>query len=164
MKKITPLVKGIITGILMVAATLILLQLKVPQESGLQNMVYGIYAGGIIWTLLTFSKTPAFTGKFSELFGQGFRCFVIVTIIMVAFVGIYSFAHPEIAEQQAVLDRKYLVENEKSLTPNEIDARVTKAKDNFVISSMYSAVFGTLIIGTIFTLAGATLVLLSRRK
>ena len=162
MKYLTPLVKGLITGLVMVTATLVMLHFDVPAESNIQFLVYAIYAGGIIWTLLAYAKTPEYKGTFGELFGQGFRCFIIVTIVMVSFVGIFSFTHPEIAEEQAVINRQMLKE-EKDKTPDEIEKQVQKAKDNFVITSMYSAIFGTMIIGVIFTVAGTALVLIRRK-
>ncbi|RYY52692.1 MAG: DUF4199 domain-containing protein [Chitinophagaceae bacterium] len=160
--KLTPLLKGLITGAAMVLTTMLLVAYNVPDTSRLHYIVYGLYAGGIIWTLISFSRTPAFTGKFSELFGQGFRCFVVVTLLMVGYIGIYSFAHPEIAEERAPAYRQYLKENKKDMTPAEIDQEVENAKKSYVVSAMYPAVFSTLILGTIFTLAGSALVLMKK--
>lgn len=160
--KLTPLIKGLITGAAMVITSLLLVMNKVPAESKLHYIGYAIYAGGIMWTLLAFSKTPAFTGKFSELFGQGFRCFVVVTLLMVGYIGIYNFAHPEIADEIAPAYRQYLKETKTDMTPVEIDEEVEKAKKNYVVSAMYPAVFSTLILGTIFTLAGSALVTMKK--
>ena len=50
MNKFTPLVKGLITGIVMLATTLLLIYTDQPANSGLQYIVYVLYAGGIAWT------------------------------------------------------------------------------------------------------------------
>ncbi|RYY54729.1 MAG: DUF4199 domain-containing protein [Chitinophagaceae bacterium] len=159
MNNLTPLVKGLITGVLMVAFSLVLVYL--PENSPAAYITYALYAGGIIWTLIAFSKTPAFTGKFSELFAQGFRCFIAVTIVMVTYIGIYSFVHPELADKESIGIREGMTK-EKALPP-EIEKSVADAKKSFVTRSVYSAAFGTFIIGAIFTLAGSTLVLMRRK-
>jgi hypothetical protein len=161
MKKITPLLKGVITGILMVAVTLALFYTKKIPESGLY-VIYSIYAGGIAWTLLAYFRSPEYTGKFADAFGQGFRCFIVVTLIMVTFTGIFSAAHPEFAEEDAKLYREYLVEQKNKL-PAEIDAMVKDEKENYTTKNMWRAAFGTLISGAIFTAAGAGLLILRRR-
>ncbi|MET0635193.1 MAG: DUF4199 family protein [Chitinophagaceae bacterium] len=161
-KELTPLIKGVITGLVMVVVTIILGEIPALRDSKFLYLPYALYFGGIMWTLVKGAEASGFTGKFSELFGLGFRCFIIVTIIMVTYVGIFSFAHPEIAEQRAVYHRQYLTEQKDDLPP-EIETKVQKAKDNFVITEMYSAIFGTMIIGAIFTLAGSTFVLMRRK-
>ncbi len=85
MNKLTPLIKGIITAAVMVITSLILYYSKIPADSGIHYAIYILYAAGIAWTLISYYRSASFTGKFADLFGQGFRCFIVVTLIMVAF-------------------------------------------------------------------------------
>ena len=162
MTKITPLIKGVITGIAMLAVTLFLYYSRQPGGSPLQYLMYIIYAGGILWTLLDFTKSPAYTGKFGELFGQGFRCFIIVTLIMVAFTAVFAAMHPEIKEESAMILREDLVEGKNTL-PADIDKQVQDYKDQFVLRYVSVTIFGYLIMGAIFTAAGAGLLIMRRR-
>jgi hypothetical protein len=158
MSKLTPLVKGIITGVLMVLTTLTLYYSKLPPASPLHYFVYIVYAAGITWTLLSYKRSDAFSGKFGDLFGQGFRCFIVTILIMVAFTYVFSKMHPEFAEEGAEYYRAELVK-EKNKTPAEIDTLVTQAKKQYTTGIIYFTIFGYLIIGTVITAAGSALLM-----
>ena len=126
--------------------------------------MYVLYAAGIIWTLIEHSQMAQFTGKFQELFVQGFRCFIIVTLIMIVFTAVFSMTHPEMAEERAVIYREYMVKEEKSKTPAEIDQAVANYKKHYTAQLVSFSIFGYLIIGAIFTLAGAGFIMLRRNN
>lgn len=147
---ISPALKGLITAILMVAAILgIYATNKEDGGSILQYLVYGLYAVGIVWTLLAYKQTDAFTGKFADSFGQGFKCFIVVTLGMALFYGVFNYLHPEFAEQTAIAYREQLVK-EKGL-PNEIDEAVATFKKQYTLKLVSGAIFGYLIIGALLT-------------
>ncbi|MGK2860420.1 MAG: hypothetical protein ACSLE0_00675, partial [Chitinophagaceae bacterium] len=93
MNRFTPLTKGILTGLLLVILSLTFYYSKLAVDSKLHYSIYFFYAAGIIWALISYSRSPSFTGKFTDLFGQGFRCFIVVTLIMVSFTAIFSMMH-----------------------------------------------------------------------
>ena len=162
MNKRFPLLIGLITGILMLGIEVAVYYSKMADPSVLQYLQFAIYAAGIIWCLIRYSRSSRYTGQFSELFGQGFRCFIIVTLIMVAFRGIFSLTHPEMAEEQSKYYREQL-KAETSKTPAEKEAMIQSAKDHFATGNMYLAVFGYMIMGTVFTLAGATFIVIRKK-
>ncbi len=159
--KITPLIKGVITGLLMLAASLLLFYNKIPTSSSLSYIVYLLYAGGIAWTLSGYTRTPGYTGKFKDLFAQGFRCFVIVTLIMVVYTIIFIKTNPGIIDQAAELHKQGLIK-EGNLQLPEIEKQVEEGKKQFMTSYVSLTTFATLITGAIFTAAGALLI--SMRK
>ena len=161
MNKITPLIKGIITGVVLVIVSLSLFYSKLTVESKLHYSIYILYAFGIVWTLISYSRSPSSTGKFAELFGQGFKCFIVVAFIMVAFTAIFSMMHPEFAEDSARYYKEDLLK-EKNKTPLEIDEIVAKVKKQYTTSLVSLTIFGYLITGAIITAAGSAL--LMRRK
>jgi len=152
MNKYSPLLKGVITGVLMIILTLLLFYSKQPADTPLQFLSYTIYGGGIIWTIISYSHSPFHTGKFSELFGQGFRCFIMVTLIMVTFTAIFSMLHPEFAEEAAKYYKESLMK-EHSKTPSEIEDMVRQVKKQYTTSVVSITIFRYLIIGVIFTAA-----------
>jgi hypothetical protein len=158
MNRLTPLVRGIITGIVMVLTTLTVYYSKLAPESPLHYLVYLIYAAGISWTLISYKRSDDFTGKFGDLFGQGFRCFIVTILIVVAFTYIFSKMHPEFAEESAQYYREELVK-EKNKTPAEIDKLVSEAKKQYTTGIIYFTIFGYLIIGTVITAAGSALLM-----
>ena len=161
MNKLTPLIKGIITGIVLVIVSLSLFYSKLAVESKLHYSIYILYAIGIVWTLITYSRSASFTGKFADLFGQGFKCFIVVAFIMVAFTAILNMLNPQFAEAEAAYNKEYLVK-EGNKTPLEIEEIVTKIKKQYTTQRVYFTIFGYLIFGAVITAAGSAL--LMRRK
>ncbi|MGN6294128.1 MAG: DUF4199 domain-containing protein [Chitinophagaceae bacterium] len=162
-KKITPLVKGLITGVAMLSFALIMYFTKKTAESNLHLVNYALYAGGIFWTLFAYSRSESYTGKFGDIFAQGFRCFVVVALIMVSFTAIFIKVHPELAEEAAVAYKEYLLKNEKDRTPAEIEEKVAESKKQYATGHVSMAIFGYLVMGTIFTAAGAGILLIRRQ-
>ncbi len=161
MNKLTPLVKGIITGVLMSVSSFLAWYTKVPVGSILHYLIYIIFAAGIIWTLISYSRSDSFTAAFADLFGQGFRCFIVATLMMVAFTAIFNMMHPEFATESAEYYREELVK-QRDKTPDQIDKLVAKAKKQYTTGIIYLTVFGYLITGAIVTAVGSAF--LMRRK
>ena len=88
-KPISPVVKGLITAIVMILVTLAIFSSKVSPGSPLQFLPIIIYAIGMVWNMITYRRTPAFNYKFGNAFGQGFRFFIVVTLMMVLFTTIF---------------------------------------------------------------------------
>jgi hypothetical protein len=161
MNRLTPLVKGMITGFLMAVSSFLAWYTKLPVGSFLHYLIYIIFAAGIIWTLISYSRSDSFTGAFADLFGQGFRCFIVATLMMVAFTAIFNMMHPEFATEAAEYYRDELVK-QRDKTPDQIDKLVAKAKKQYTTGIIYLTVFGYLITGAIVTAAGSAF--LMRRK
>ncbi len=162
MGQLSPLWKGVITGASMVLFSLFLIYSKQPANTGLQYVSYALLAGGITWTLLDYSQSPEYTGKFGDAFMQGFRCFIIVVLIMVAFTTIYTITHPEMAEEAAKLYKEDLVKK-GDRTPAEIETMVANVKKQFLTGNIMLTIFGWLITGAVFTAAGSVLLLIRRK-
>lgn len=162
MKMISPLLKGIITAIIMLAVALAPFYSNVNMR-GLEYFVYVAYAGGIGWTLIDYSRSPDYTGKFKDIFGQGFRCFIIVTLIMVAFTAVSVKMHPEYVQESAVAMREELVK-QKDKTPAEIDQMVKDFEKSALPLFVFQSIFGYLVSGALFTVAGTTLLIMIRRR
>lgn len=163
-QKLSPLHKGLITGAAMLAFALMMFLTKQTSDSKLQYVNYALYAGGIIWTLMDYSRSEKYTGKFGDIFLQGFRCFIVVTLVMVIFTGVLSKMHPEYAEQSSVDYKEYLLKTEKDRTPAEIDTKVAEYKKGYTAALISTAIFGYLILGTIFTAAGAGFLLIRKKQ
>lgn len=150
-RPLSPALKGLITGLAMIGFAFLLYYLKTPGDSPLQYIAYAIYAGGILWTLLDFRKSTEFTGKFGQLFGQGFRCFIVVTLIMVVFTATFLKLNPQFAEEGSQHYREYLLKNEKSKMPDQIEADVKQYRSQFNTQMTFSSIYGNLIVGAIIT-------------
>lgn len=157
----TPALKGLLTALVMIAIALLTYYSGLSADSPLQYSIYAVYGLGIIWTIVAFRRSEEYKGTFGTNFNQGFRCFIVVTLLMVAFTGIFSKMHPEFAEESTRLYREELIKTETSKTPDEIESDVAGYKKGYTLALVSGAIFGYLIIG-----AGVTAVvsaLLTRR-
>lgn len=160
--RLSPALKGVITALLMIGTSLGVYYSGLPADSFVQFLIYIIYALGIIWTLFVFRKSTSFTGKFVALFSQGFRCFIVVTLMMVLFTFVFGKMHPEFAEQSAVTYREHLVKENKMMLTPQIDEETALYKKSYSTILVFGAIFGYLIIGAGVTAAASAL--LTRRK
>jgi Protein of unknown function (DUF4199) len=162
--RLTPALKGAITGILMVAIVLGIYYSD-PSYSNGQYIIYAIYGLGIIWTLVAFQRSESFTGKFGDLFARGFRCFIVVTLIMVTFTFIFNRMHPEFAEESAQAYKQELLKKPpKDMLPPDIDKAVTQYKNSYNTVLVYGSIFGYLIIGAVVTVVISGILFLNQRK
>lgn len=158
---LSPALKGLITGVLMASLIFILFTANFPANTPLAYVKDILYAGGIAWTLFAFTRSGAYKEGFGPLFGQGFRCFIVVTLVMVAFTSIFTLAHPEFKEEVGAQYKTQLI-SEKNKTPSEIEALVAKAKKQYIVSVVSVTIFRYLIVGAVLTAAGSAA--LMRRK
>jgi hypothetical protein len=142
--------KGLITGSLMIIVSLLIYQFFKNFDSALQYIVYLLYISGILWTILEYKRSDECEGKFGQLFSQGFKCFVVITLMMVLFTFFFMTMHPELKEQMALAYRSELIK-QGNYTPNEIESMIAKSKNNFITMLVSMAIFGYLIIGTTIT-------------
>lgn len=161
LKNLNATKKGLLTGLFMIAMTLVLFYSKLPFDSPFQYIVYLAYAFGIVWTLYDFNRSGNHSGKFGEFFSQGFRCFIVVTLLMVLFTAAFNWFHPEFKTEMANAYRDELVKKGNTTAP-EIEAGVKKMKDFYIVMLLSGAIFGYLLIGAVVTLV--TTLMFTRRK
>lgn len=153
--KITPAIKGIISAVLMIAVILVIFYSRATANNAIQYLVYIFYGLGIVWTIVAYRQSPANTGKFGELFGQGFRCFIVVTLLMALFYGLFNYFHPEFAEETAVAYKAHLLEQvtKKEILPTQVESELATFKKQYTLKLVSGAIFGYLIIGAAVTAA-----------
>ena len=158
MNKLSATLKGLITGIVMVLISILIFVAEGNFENNLQYITYSVYVGGILWTLMAFHNNATETRKFRSYFSEGFKCFVVVTLLMVLFTFIFMKLNPQLKEEMAKQSRLNLV-NKGNYTPAEIDQRVEMARKYFVTMLISMAIFGYIIIGSLLTaIIGAILI------
>lgn len=144
--KLTPAIKGGITGALMIIVSVLVFNAGLPSSSPIHYLVFAIFGGGIIWALIAYKNSAAFTGKFGDLFNQGFRTFIIPILMMAAFTFIFNKIHPEFARESAKAYKAELVKD-KSKLPNEIDEEAKRYEKGYATALVYGSILGYLIIG-----------------
>jgi hypothetical protein len=162
MNKMSVTYKGLITGALMIAVSIGIFKLKGNFENSLQYITYALYIAGILWALFDFKNNSDQDKSFKNYFTTGFKCFIVVTFLMVLFTFIFARLDVSMKEQMALNYRQDLV-SKGNKTPAEIDKMVQTARDYFNVMLTSMAIFGYLIIGAMVTLI-ASLFLVQRQK
>ena len=154
MKKLSPAIIGIITGAVMILISIGIFSAKGSFENKLQYFAYAVYILGIIWAVSKYNPPTEEQRKFKSYFNQAFKCYIVVTLLMVIFTFVFLKLNPQMKTEMAT---NYKAELEKggNLTPAEIDARVQGAKDYYVTMLISVTSFGYLIIGSLISLVVA---------
>jgi Protein of unknown function (DUF4199) len=154
MKNITAKIKGLITGAIMIIISICIFVAKGSFENGLQYITYTTYVAGILWAIFDLKKQTANAATFKQYFSEGFKCFIIVTLMMVLFTAIFIYLHPELKEQMATL-MKIEYAKAPDLTPLDIENRIAAAKKFFLPGYVMGAVLGYLFIGALISVVAA---------
>ena len=161
MQKLNATKKGLITGAAMIGLSLLFFYSGTPLNSSLQYLIYVIYTAGIVWAVYGFSKSDENTNKFAAFFLQAFKCFVVVTLLMVLFTFILNKLHPEFKAEAAKNYGDELVKTGNS-TPTEIAANIEKMKQYYLTMLISASIFGYLLFGAAIS-AVVSLVFIKRK-
>jgi hypothetical protein len=162
MKPDTATKKGVLTGIVMIIVSVLIYYTKGNFENKLQYITYSIYVAGVIWALLAHSKDPAAKHTFGDYFSQGFKCFIVITLLMVIFTAAFLLLQPQLKDEMAIIYKADLVKSGDYTMP-EIEQKILSARKSFIPALVMGAVFGYLVIGAMVTAIGSG-VLLQKRK
>ena len=89
MNKLSATYKGLVTGIMMIIISIGIYFYKGNFENNLQYITYFTYIAGILWTLIIYKKSGEEIKTFKNYFTQGFKCFIVITFMMVVFTFIF---------------------------------------------------------------------------
>lgn len=161
MKNLSATYKGLITGTVMVLISIGIYFYRGSFENKLQYITYFVYIAGIVWTLIVFKQSSEENKSFKNYFSQGFKCFIVITFMMVAFTFIFLKMVPGLEDEMA---RNYQSDLMKkgNHTPMEIDEMVNQSRKYFVTMLTSMAIFGYLLIGSLVTVIASAF--LSQQK
>ena len=161
MKNLSATYKGLITGILMILISIGIYFYRGNFENKLQYITYFVYIAGIVWALIGYKQSSDEIKTFKNYFSQGFKCFIVITFLMVAFTWVFLKMNPSLKEEMAQNYRAQLLSSGNK-TPAEIDTMVLNAKQYFITMLTSMAIFGYLVIGALVTVIGSAF--LSQQK
>jgi len=151
MKNITATYKGLITGAAMIVLCLLAYFIwHIPFNTKEQLIVFPVYAAGIVWSLIVFNRNNKEDIKLKSYFQEGFKTFIVVTLLMVIYSFVYykldtSFIDSTIASNNAALVK------EGNHMPAEIAENAKQMKSIFLPMVVGINLFKYLIIGVLIT-------------
>jgi hypothetical protein len=123
--------KGLVIGICMIIVSFFCFYvLHLPENGNSQYAVLLVYVIGMIWVMdAARQKFPE--GKFGALFQEGFRAFIVCTLLMVLYTYVFYKMNPEIVEVGIRINNK-LLEAQGDKTAAEIAANSDKIRGLFM--------------------------------
>ena len=150
--------QGLVTGGLMIAASLLIYNMRSSFDNNLQFLVYALYILGLAWTLHNFRMYSSQKKTFKQYFSHGFKCFVVVTLLMVAFTWAFMQLNPQLENEMAENTRREMMSS-GNYTQAEVDSNVAKAKEYYTPMLISMAIFSYLLIGSVITAALSAILL-----
>ncbi|PQJ12095.1 hypothetical protein CJD36_009920 [Flavipsychrobacter stenotrophus] len=145
---------GLISGVLMVGITIALQLGGLDQKSFLGWLAYLPFVVGIILNAMAFSKANDGFVTFKNVFGSGFKASMIVTLLMIVWSVIYIYAFPEMKEKAIEMARAEMAKK-PNMTDEAMDMGINIFRKGYTTIIISGALFGTLVMGVIFSLIGA---------
>lgn len=153
-KKQTHIMYGFVTGIIMVAISLILYLTGLAfKGKGIQYVSQIPFLVGIILNARAYSKANEGFVTFGNVFGSGFKLSMIVALVMVVWSVIMIYAMPEMKEKTIEMARAQLAKDPR-MTDDTMDLSISMMKKYWSVIILSTAIFGTMIYGAIFSLIG----------
>ena len=144
---------GFYTGTLMIALTLLFVYvLKYDITGNNQFVTYGIYVAGIVLSLYSYKhKGHQHNPGLKNYFSEGFKCFVVATLLLVLFTIVFYKLNPQILER-ALVSNEALVVAQGDHTGAEIAENNEKLRNIFMPMMIGITTIKYLIIGALVTL------------
>lgn len=161
--KLTATYKGLITGAAMILLSVVLFYgMKLPHDDPSQVFVIAIYAAGIIWSLVSLHRSAAGNLNFKSYFSEGFKTFIVATLLIVLFKGIFFKLNPQIMEA-AIKETELLVAKAGDKTPAEIAENSEKLRSIFMpmtssltmVTFLFFGALTTVVTGLILKVTGS---------
>jgi hypothetical protein len=139
----------------MIATSLLgYLVFRFPVEHNFQLVVYGWLIAGIVWSILRTKQSNPGEASFKVLFQTGFRVFMIVSLCMAVFTGVYFSQQPEFRDQK-IIENTELLKQAGNQTPTEIAQNEERLRDIFLPMMISGAIFRYLIVGALVSVVAA---------
>ena len=161
--KLTATYKGLITGAVMIAVSLFLFYgMKLDHDDPSQLAVIGIYITGVVWSLVSLHRSSAGALTFKNYFSEGFKAFIVMTLMMVLFKGFFYYFNPQILEG-IIAENEKIVLKEGNYTLAEVKNNSEQLRKIFMPMTLSLTTVTYLVFGAV-TAVITGLVLRSARK
>lgn len=148
MKPLNSTKKGVIISLLLIVIQLISFYiLGNPVKSKWQILIYITYAIGLIWVVAA-ARFQMQHSHIKSLFSEGFKAFIVVTLVTTFFTFIFYKLNPQICEI-GIAENNLLIMKQGNKTPAEIAENSEQFRSIFIPMMLATNIFIHLVIGAI---------------
>lgn len=138
---------------MILAAVVLFYGFKFPANGYSQLVVMAIFVAGIFWSLLSLKKKATAGLKFKDYFSQGFRTFIVITLLMVIYTAVFYKLNPQILEG-VIKENEALVLKGGNKTAAEIKANSDSLRSIFMPMTISVTTIIYLALGSFVSLVG----------
>jgi len=152
--KTSHLLAGGVTGGVLVLINVIFIVFDLTGNTKISWIGSVINIGLLVYFILEFGKQQEYTKSFGELFSYGFKATAFTTLILTAFMIIYSFAFPDATDKAMEIAREQM-STQPNMSEETIDSAIEMTRKFYFPILIGGTIFGTMLIGAIGALIGA---------
>ena len=147
--------KGLLIALAIIVVSLLLFYVfHLPENGKSQYVILVTFIIGMLWTMVDFHIKQKITPRFKEYFSEGFKAFIVVTLLMVLYSFIFYKLNPQIMEK-GIEENNILIAKQGSRTPAEIIENANKLRTIFIPMMLFITTMKFLILGTLITVVSA---------
>lgn len=155
MRHINATKKGILIALAIIVVSLLLFYVfHLPENGKSQYVILVTFIIGMLWTMVDFHTKQKNNPRFKEYFSEGFKAFIVVTLLMVVYAFIFYKLNPQIMEK-GIEENNILIAKQGSRTPAEIIENANKLRSIFIPMMLFITTMKFLILGTLITVVSA---------
>jgi len=133
--KTSHLIAGGVIGAVLVLVNVIFIIFDLTGNTKVSWIGSVINIGLLVYFILEFGKQNENAKSFGELFSYGFKATALTTLILTAFMVIYSFAFPDAADKAMEIAREQM-----SQQPNLSDEAIESALETMLVGAIGSLI------------------------
>jgi hypothetical protein len=150
MKHLSATYKGMVTAVIMIAASLIFFYIfDLPVNGKSQYVILLIFVAGVLWSMVSYRMTRGTVQDLKSYFSEGFKTFIVVTLFMAAYTFIFYKLNPQIMEN-GIQENNALLLKDGNKTMAEIEDNADQLRSIFMpmmlaINTMKYLLLGSLV-------------------
>ncbi len=146
--------KGLISGLLLIALSALLFYgFHLSEKGDNQYGVLFVFVLSVCWPLVSYRMNPAAVHTFNNYFSEGFKSFVVITLLMVIYTFVFYRLNPQILEK-AILENNQLILKQGNRTPDEIAENAQKLRSIFMPMMLSITTIKFLALGAVVSALG----------
>lgn len=145
---------GLSTGAVLILINVLFIILGYEGNTKITWIASVVNIGLLVYFIMEDGKTNNYTKSFGELFSFGFRTTALVTIMLTAFMILYSYAFPESENRAMEAAREKMMQDER-LNEETIEQALSVTRKFYFPILIAGTIFSTMIVGAVGSLLGA---------
>jgi len=146
--------KGMLISLLLISTALICFYLlKMPDNGSSQYIVFFVFIAGLLMGLFQYRQMNSEAG-FKQLFGEGFKIYVVVAFFMVIYSWIFYKYNPQILEEAIKFNEELIIKQGNKTMP-EIEENTQKLRQIFIPMMLAFNTIKYLLMGTLVTVVAS---------